>query len=56
MSTTIRGVFAGGSDPSYSNIMDYITIATTGNAADFGDLQSVRGEASSGHCDANSGL
>ena len=32
------GVFAGGHDGSYTNIMDYITIATTGNAIDFGDL------------------
>ena len=36
--------------------MDYITIASTGDATDFGDLQSVRGQAHSGHCDANSGL
>ena len=29
---------AGGRDPSNTNIIDYITIATTGNATDFGDL------------------
>ena len=28
----------GGQDPSASNIMDYITIASTGNATDFGNL------------------
>ena len=38
-----RGVGAGGvGDPSdyyaHTNIMDYVTIATVGNAADFGDL------------------
>ena len=37
-----RGVFAGGflspTSPS-TNIMEYITIAATGNAVDFGDLQ-----------------
>jgi hypothetical protein len=38
-----RGVAAGGvGDPSdyyaHTNLMDYVTIATTGNAADFGDL------------------
>ena len=38
-----RGVFAGGES---SNVMDYITIATTGNATDFGDLTVARG-----HCD-----
>jgi len=33
------GVFGGGyASPTYSNIIDYITISTTGNATDFGDL------------------
>jgi hypothetical protein len=31
-----RGVFGGGYP--YTNIMDYITIATPGNTTDFGDL------------------
>jgi hypothetical protein len=31
-----RGIFAGGYGPT--NVIDYITISTTGNAADFGDL------------------
>ena len=34
----------GGYDGSaYVNVMDYVTIATTGNAADFGDLTSAYG-------------
>ena len=38
-----RGVFAGGQSAHYpsdvwSNTIDYITIATTGNGTDFGDL------------------
>ena len=33
-----RGVCLGGYDPPYLNILDYITIASTGNATDFGDL------------------
>ena len=37
-----RGVFAGGGDPSDSNIIEYVTIATAGNAADFGDLTAAR--------------
>ena len=38
-----RGVFTGGYNPTLYNIMDYVTIATTGNAIDFGDLKtSVR--------------
>jgi hypothetical protein len=32
-------VFAGG-NPSYKNVIDYVTIATLGNAVDFGDLLS----------------
>jgi hypothetical protein len=38
--TNDRGCFAGGrySGHSYTNIIDYVTISTTGNATDFGDL------------------
>jgi hypothetical protein len=36
------GGFTGTSNPFASNIIDYVTIATTGNASDFGDLSSVR--------------
>ena len=40
-----RGVFGGGEDYDAGNvsrnIIDYITIGTTGNATDFGDLQDV---------------
>ncbi len=40
-----RGVFTGGVIvPAYSmvNTIDYITISTTGNAIDFGDLTSAK--------------
>ena len=33
-----RGVFGGGLTPSNVNTIDYVTIASTGNANDFGDL------------------
>ena len=33
-----RGVFAGGYSPGETNIIDYVTISTLGNAQDFGDL------------------
>ena len=39
-SNQIRGVFSGSDDTSpnaNSNVIDYVTIATTGNATDFGD-------------------
>lgn len=32
------GVFGGGVVSSASNVIDYITIASAGNATDFGDL------------------
>jgi len=42
LSNSTRGIFVWGSDPSaspssYINNIEYITIATTGNSADFGD-------------------
>jgi len=39
---SIRAVFAGGFYEAY-NIMDYVSISSTGNATDFGDLSSARG-------------
>ena len=35
-----RGLFGGGDGPS--NVIEYVTIATTGNAIDFGDLTVAR--------------
>ena len=32
-----RGIFAGGYTPIHRNTIDYVTIASTGNATDFGD-------------------
>jgi len=44
MSSSVRGVFGGGrtGGGSVLNELDYITIATTGNATDFGDLTVAR--------------
>ena len=39
---TTRGVFAGGIT-SNTNVMDYFTYSSAGNANDFGDLSSARG-------------
>ena len=39
LSNAVRGVWAGGRAPSdISNIIDFVTISTLGNAIDFGDL------------------
>lgn len=44
-SSSTRGLFAGGRNnalSAISNVIDYITIASTGNAIDFGDLTVAR--------------
>ena len=51
-SNSTRGLFGGGAtDPSSStntvNVIDYITIASTGNGTDFGDLTVKRGRLAS---------
>ena len=57
----IRGTFLGGNtQPSGSgnnvNTIDYITITSTGNATDFGDLTVVRRCSNAGGSDAHGGL
>ena len=41
LSSETRAVFAGGTTPSNVNTIDFITIASTGDAVDFGDLTDV---------------
>ena len=58
VSSPTRGLFGGGetSNPgTTTNVIDYITIATTGNAADFGDLSQAR-SAGSSLSDSHGGL
>lgn len=50
VSSTGRMVFLGG-NPSYVNVMEYITPSTTGNVTDFGDL--IVGAAFHGHQPSN---
>jgi hypothetical protein len=54
-STLIRGVFAGGYQPTVVNTMEYVTIASTGNAADFGDT-TIAGHSRAGCSDSHGGL
>ena len=42
-SSSTRGLFTGGTTPTNLNTIDYITIATTSNALDFGDLSISHG-------------
>ena len=41
LSSETRAIFAGGTTPSNVNTIDFITIASTGDAVDFGDLTDV---------------
>ena len=54
MSDTTRGCVAGG-NPGPTNIIEYITIASTGDATDFGDLSAVTGNMAT-ISDAHGGL
>ena len=47
MSDSKRGVISIGDDGNRTNAMDYITIQTTGNAQDFGDLTAPRDDGAS---------
>jgi hypothetical protein len=47
-SSSTRGVWGGGGNAGEQNIIDYVTIATTGNATDFGDLSVRRNQLSGG--------
>jgi len=41
VSSSTRGIFAGGVSPGNTNVINYVTISTIGNALDFGDLISA---------------
>ena len=56
VSSPTRGVFAGGDTPGAKvNLMQYVTISTLGNAADFGDLTQLRGSVA-GASNATTGI
>ena len=54
-SSSTRGVFAGGYNPTRVNTIEYVEFATEGNAVDFGDLLSVL-EVAGGCSNAHGGL
>ena len=54
-STLIRGVFAGGYQPTIVDTMEYVTIASTGDAKDFGDL-TIAAHSRAGCSDSHGGL
>jgi len=59
--SSTRGIIAGGASPNLpspnnSNVIDFITIASTGNATDFGDLTQARGSLDCGFGNSTRGL
>ena len=58
-SSETRGLFAGGQHPSpftFYNIIDFVTIASTGNATDFGDRDREDNYANGATSDSHGGL
>ena len=54
---SIQFVILGGRTPTMQlNYIDYVTIATTGNAADFGDFDRPQEEVWQGCSDSHGGL
>ena len=56
MSNSTRGLFAGGASPNKTNVISFVTIASTGNATDFGDLTVARDRLGQGAADAHGGI
>ena len=56
MCSPTRGLFAGGSDPSVSNVIDFVTLETTGNSTDFGDLTTTGRAQAPGGSNGHGGL
>ena len=54
-SNCIRGVFAGGHNPTKFNDIQYVNISSMGNAFDFGSLSTTSAEGS-GCSDSHGGL
>ena len=52
----VRGFAAGGSNPGYTATVDFYTIPTQGNAADFGDLTLARGNGVAGFASRTRGV
>ena len=56
MSNSTRAVIAGRGTPSASKTIDFVTIQTTGNASDFGDLSGGANFVNVGTSDSHGGL
>tara|TARA_Y100001970_G_scaffold291149_1_gene427247 strand:+ start:615 stop:1976 length:1362 start_codon:yes stop_codon:yes gene_type:complete len=55
-SSSTRGIFVGGVEPSSVNVIDYVEISTVGNALDFGDCMTAGRYSQSGCASPTRGL
>ena len=57
VNSAVRGIFAGGYNgpATFFNTIEYVTISTTGNSQDFGDLTQARSR-SAGVCNSTRGI
>ena len=55
-SSSTRGLFGAGSTPSATNVIEYVTIASLGNAVDFGDKTVASSGLSGATSDCHGGL
>ena len=56
LSSHTRGVLCHSGEPTATNILDYVIIASTGNANDFGDLLFPRKETCAVCSDSHGGI
>ena len=60
INSTTRGIFVGGRRAGYnggiSNVIEYVTMTSTGNATDFGDVYQANVRDSSGHSSSTRGV
>ena len=54
--TVVRGLLQGGLEPSLVNKIEYIDIASIGNAADFGDLTGNGAREAAAASDSHGGI
>tara|TARA_R100000005_G_C4940743_1_gene165359 strand:+ start:748 stop:933 length:186 start_codon:yes stop_codon:yes gene_type:complete len=56
-SNSIRGIFAGGYNPSEVSTVEFVTIASLGNASNFGNLSAAKRRLLNGQCsDSHGGI
>ena len=55
-SSKTRGIIAGGLNPTYQNLIEFITISSAGDTQDFGDATNDGNHQIAGFSDSHGGL